>query len=55
MKCDAVILGCTELPLAANYLVPKSSQSVDTLAILADACVRYSKSTGDLWKKIYIQ
>lgn len=45
MECDTVILGCTELPLVQNQLVPRGCRAVDTLAILADACVRYTNNT----------
>ncbi|MCA9325178.1 aspartate/glutamate racemase family protein [Candidatus Saccharibacteria bacterium] len=37
-SCDAAILGCTELPLIAETIVPQGCQAFDTLAILADAC-----------------
>lgn len=42
--CPAVLLGCTELPLVASALVPNGCEAVDTLAVLADACVRYTKN-----------
>ncbi|MDL2363022.1 MAG: amino acid racemase [Patescibacteria group bacterium] len=47
MDCDAVILGCTELPLLADQLVPINSRGIDTLAVLVDACVRYSNYKGE--------
>lgn len=37
---EAVILGCTELPLLPA-IVPASCQSIDTLEVLADACMTY--------------
>lgn len=39
--CDAVLLGCTELPLLATELVPATCLALDTLAILADGCIQY--------------
>lgn len=39
LNCQAIILGCTELPLVAEQLVPPNMQPLDTLAVLADACV----------------
>ena len=38
-NCDAVILGCTELPLVAEVLATADRQLVNTLEVLADACV----------------
>ncbi|MCW1907884.1 MAG: amino acid racemase [Candidatus Saccharibacteria bacterium] len=35
------ILGCTELPLIQDALVSFDSHAIDTLAILANACVQY--------------
>ena len=42
--CQTVILGCTELPLIKNLLVPTDIVAVDTLEVLAAACVRYTKA-----------
>jgi aspartate racemase len=44
----AVILGCTELPLIAEQLVSKDMLTLDSLAILADACVAYTKQQSDI-------
>lgn len=38
---SVALLGCTELPLVQGALIPAGSQAIDTLAILADACVQY--------------
>ena len=44
--CDTVILGCTELPLVKAQLVPPSCAAIDTLAVLADACVSYTQDNA---------
>ena len=43
LECEVVILGCTELPIVERQLLPASTTSLNSLAILADACVKYSK------------
>jgi aspartate racemase len=43
LECEAVILGCTELPLIERQLLPAGMIGINSLAILADACVKYSK------------
>lgn len=43
--CSSAILGCTELPLMSEILTPARCRSIDTLAVLAEACARYSKDT----------
>lgn len=43
LECEVVILGCTELPIVERQLIPSSTTSLNSLAILADACVKYSK------------
>lgn len=53
LKCDVIILGCTELPLVADQLVPTGVSSIDTLAILADACVQLSKGESHAKRPIY--
>jgi aspartate racemase len=40
---DGVILGCTELGLIAESLVPQGSVSIDTLDVLARSCISYTK------------
>lgn len=52
LNCDGVILGCTELSLVANNIIPNQVQAIDTLAILADACVEYSK--GEDYAKRFV-
>ena len=42
--CDAVILACTELPIVRNELTPNGCMAIDTLDVLADACVAYTKT-----------
>lgn len=44
LDIDGVILGCTELPLVSGLLMPGECIPVDTLAVLADACVGYTKT-----------
>ncbi|HVX23890.1 MAG TPA: amino acid racemase [Candidatus Saccharimonadales bacterium] len=46
LDCDAVILGCTELPALARELVPAKCLIVDSSLVLAEACVRYTKPTS---------
>lgn len=41
--CEAVILGCTELPCLKALLVPQNCVAIDTLEILANACVAHIK------------
>ena len=43
LKCEVMILGCTELPIVERQLQPARTTSLNSLAILADACVKYSK------------
>ncbi|MFZ1250007.1 MAG: amino acid racemase [Candidatus Microsaccharimonas sp.] len=52
LGCDGVILGCTELSLVANDITPSAAQAIDSLAILANACVEYSK--GEDYAKRFI-
>lgn len=51
-SCEAVILGCTELTFMRNTIVPKEKTEIDTLEILADACVGYTNNQF-LAKEIY--
>jgi aspartate racemase len=41
--CQAVILGCTELPSVQADLVPAGRVAIDSLSVLADSCVTYTK------------
>jgi aspartate racemase len=43
LRCDSVILACTELSLVKQELIPSSLACFDTLEILADSCVELSK------------
>ena len=43
-SCESVLLGCTELSLVKDQLVPPNCLAIDTIAILADACVSYSQN-----------
>lgn len=52
LDCDGVILGCTELSLLTSDITPDQSEAIDTLVILADACVEYSK--GEDYAKRFV-
>jgi len=39
---QAVLLGCTELPLVSAFLAPRQATAIDTLAVLARAVSRYT-------------
>lgn len=53
LNVDAVILGCTELPVVEAQLVPVGVKSINSLAVLADACVEYSKGEKGAKRFIY--
>ncbi len=46
-NCQAVILGCTELPMVASQLVPASLTAIDTLDALVEATLSRLKTQGD--------
>lgn len=46
--CDGVILGCTELPLVKKGLLPSGIISFDTLDILAESIVAYTRDKEKL-------
>jgi aspartate racemase len=39
--CGAAILGCTELSLVADTIIPKECLMIDTIDVLADTCISY--------------
>lgn len=45
---EAAILGCTELPMVKNALLPTGVAGIDTIDILVGACVEYTKEKGEL-------
>lgn len=42
----AVILGCTELPIVKDALLPAGVLGIDTIDILVEACMDYTKNKG---------
>ena len=54
LEVEAVILGCTELPLVSRYLVPETVTPIDTLAILVNFCVDYIKEGELSWNRTNI-
>ena len=44
--CQAVILGCTELPGVSRFLVPPGLMAINTLEVLAEEVVAYTKQNS---------
>lgn len=49
--CDAVIVGCTELSVIYQDLAEKPAYLVDTLDVLADACVSFYRD----WRAVSVE
>ncbi len=44
---EAAILGCTELPMVKDALLPAGVLGIDTIDILVEACMDYTKNKGE--------